>query len=59
MMRYGAWLTRESRRGRFHYLPLPTIVKKLIDRGFTAIEHRRSYAGQAYLLRCRKPGGEC
>jgi SAM-dependent methyltransferase len=55
MMRYGAWLTREARKGRFHYLPLPVIVSKLTTIGFAAIEHRRSFAGQAYLLRCRKP----
>src|SRR5262249_26315707 len=45
MMRYGFWLTREARRGRFHYLPLSTIVAKLAATGFVAIEHRRSYAG--------------
>jgi ubiquinone/menaquinone biosynthesis C-methylase UbiE len=55
MMRYGAWLTQEARRGRFHYLPLHTIVDKLTAIGFQAIEHRLSYAGQAYLIRCRKP----
>jgi ubiquinone/menaquinone biosynthesis C-methylase UbiE len=55
MMRYGFWLTREARRGRFHYLPLSTIVAKLAATGFVAIEHRRSYAGQAYIFRCRKP----
>jgi hypothetical protein len=51
---YGNWLTRESRCGRFHYLPLPTITAKLQKLGFTDIVHRISYAGQAYLLRCRK-----
>jgi SAM-dependent methyltransferase len=55
MWRYGSWLTREARRGRFHYLPLSDILQRLAAAGFIAPEHRVSYAGQAYLLRCRKP----
>ncbi|HZZ82149.1 MAG TPA: class I SAM-dependent methyltransferase [Gemmataceae bacterium] len=55
MWSYGNWLTRESRRGRFHYLPLESIVAKLQKTGFADIEHRLSYARQAYLIRCRKP----
>ena len=55
MWRYGPWLTREARRGRFHYLPLADIRAKLAAAGFLAPEHRTSYAGQAYLVRCRKP----
>lgn len=55
MLRYGTWLKREARRGRFHYLPVETIVAKLAAAGFTAVEHRLSYARQAYLLRCRRP----
>jgi ubiquinone/menaquinone biosynthesis C-methylase UbiE len=55
MWRYGAWLSREARRGRFHYLPLPTVVDKLLATGFTAVENRLTYAGIAYLVRCRKP----
>jgi ubiquinone/menaquinone biosynthesis C-methylase UbiE len=54
MLRYGAWLSREARRGRFHYLPLALILSKLRHIGFTGIEHRLSFAGQAYLFRCRK-----
>ncbi len=54
MWSYGSWLTRESRRGRFHYLPLETIVAKLAAVGLGQVEHRLSYAGQAYLVRCRK-----
>lgn len=53
--RYGGWLKREARRGRFHYLPLPKIVDKLAALGFVAVEHRLSFCGQAYLLRCQKP----
>jgi ubiquinone/menaquinone biosynthesis C-methylase UbiE len=56
MLRYGAWLKQEARSGRFHYLPADVIVEKLKAAGFTAVEHRLSYAGQAYVLRCRKPG---
>ncbi len=54
MWTYGNWLTRESRRGRFHYLPIETITEKLERLGFGAIEYRLSYAGQAYVIRCRK-----
>jgi SAM-dependent methyltransferase len=55
MWRYGAWLKREARSGRFHYLPLPTVTRKLMDAGFVDVEHRLSFAGQAYLIRCHKP----
>ncbi len=54
MWRYGSWLKREARRGRFHYLPLPTVADKLKAAGFSAVEHRLSFAEQAYLIRCRK-----
>lgn len=55
MWTYGNWLTRESQRGRFHYLPIEKIVGKLHAAGFVDVEHRTSFAGQAYLIRCRKP----
>jgi len=55
MLRYGAWLKREARRGRFHYLPAATIRAKLSAAGFVAIEHRLTFSGQAYLFRCRRP----
>ncbi len=55
MLRYGRWLKQEARRGRFHYLPVEVIVEKLQTAGFVAIEHRLSYAKQAYVLRCRRP----
>jgi hypothetical protein len=54
MWRYGSWLTREARRGRFHYLPLQTITGKLTATGFAAVETRLTYSGLAYLVRCRK-----
>lgn len=54
MMRYGKWLKQEARTGRFHYLPLATVIQKLRAAGFTDIEHRLSYAKQAFLIRCRK-----
>ncbi len=54
MLSYGRWLKREARRGRFHYLPLPTVREKLTTAGFANIEDRLSYARQAYLLRCHK-----
>jgi SAM-dependent methyltransferase len=54
MYRYGRWLTRESRRGRFHYLPIQAIIARLTNAGFVRVEHRLSYCDQAYLVRCRK-----
>jgi len=50
MMRYGRWLKREARRGRFHYLPLPEIVARLDRLGFEGLKCRLSYAGQAYVI---------
>lgn len=55
MMRYGRWLKEEARKGRFHYLPAETIVRKLQEAGFAGVEHRVSFAKQAYVVRCRKP----
>jgi SAM-dependent methyltransferase len=55
MLSYGGWLKREARRGRFHFLPLETILRKLSTLGFVAAEHKLSFAGQAYVIRCRKP----
>jgi SAM-dependent methyltransferase len=54
MWSYGSWLTRESRRGRFHYLPAQIILQKLLELGYLETEYRLSYGGQAYLVRCRK-----
>jgi len=56
MWKYGSWLTKEARRGRFHYLPAEDIASRLEMAGFTAIEHRLSYVKQAYVLRCQRPG---
>src|SRR5262249_23146777 len=33
MMRYGSWLKREARRGRFHYLPIEVLKAKLSATG--------------------------
>jgi ubiquinone/menaquinone biosynthesis C-methylase UbiE len=55
MMRYGRWLKREARTGRFHFLRDDIIRGKLLSAGFTDIEHRLTYAGQAYVFRCRRP----
>lgn len=54
MMRYGAWLTREARSGRFHYLPAETVTAKLKAAGFATVEHRLSYSDQAYIFRAVK-----
>lgn len=51
--RYGNWLKREARRGRFHYLPQGEIEAMLHRAGFGSVETKTSFAGQAYLFRCR------
>ena len=55
MLRYGAWLKREARRGRFHYLPASAVAYKLEKAGFVGVEHRVSFAGQADVFRCHRP----
>jgi ubiquinone/menaquinone biosynthesis C-methylase UbiE len=55
MMRYGSWLKQEAARGRFHYLPAEEIRTKLVAAGFERIEHRVSYARQAFLFRAYRP----
>lgn len=51
----GRWLTRESRRGRFHYLPADEIQRRLTKVGFGDFDCRLSYADQAYLFTARRP----
>jgi ubiquinone/menaquinone biosynthesis C-methylase UbiE len=55
MLRYGRWLKREARAGRFHYLPAETVTAKLSAAGFGRIDHRLSYCDQAYIFRAVKP----
>jgi ubiquinone/menaquinone biosynthesis C-methylase UbiE len=55
MQRYGSWLKREATRGRFHFLPLEGVLARVNAAGFAGVEHRTSYAGQAYLIRAHKP----
>ncbi len=55
MWGYGRWLKKQARLGRFHYLPLETVKEKLRRAGLGHIEHRLSFVGQAYVIRCRKP----
>jgi ubiquinone/menaquinone biosynthesis C-methylase UbiE len=55
MWRYGGWLKREARRGRFHYLPIGNVIARLEAAGFERIAHQLSYADQAYIIRCLKP----
>ncbi|MFO0878451.1 MAG: class I SAM-dependent methyltransferase [Gemmataceae bacterium] len=54
MSRYAAWLKREAVRGRFHYLPGEVVTAKLQEAGFSHIEHRLSFARQAYIFRAYK-----
>ncbi len=55
MMRYGVWLKQQARLGRFHYLPHQEITAKLQACGYVNVEHRLSYAKQAYVFRAIKP----
>jgi SAM-dependent methyltransferase len=55
MLRYGRWLKREARAGRFHYLPAAEVSRKLTAAGFVSIAHRLSYGDQAYIFRAIKP----
>ncbi|MBX9623664.1 MAG: class I SAM-dependent methyltransferase [Gemmataceae bacterium] len=55
MLKYGAWLKREARAGRFHYLPAAEVTAKLAAAGFAAVGHRLSYSGQAFVFRAVKP----
>lgn len=52
--RYGNWLKREARRGRFHYLPQDDLEAILGSIGYSMIEAKSSFAGQAFLFRCIK-----
>ncbi len=51
----GRWLSREARRGRFHYLPQGEIQRRLTALGFGDFDCRLSYADQAYLFSARRP----
>jgi SAM-dependent methyltransferase len=55
MWRYGGWLKKQARLGRFHYLPFEVVETKLREAGLDDVECRLSFAHQAYLVRCRKP----
>lgn len=55
MSRYAAWLKREAARGRFHYLEAPAVEAKLAEAGFGRVEHRLSFARQAFVFRAYKP----
>jgi ubiquinone/menaquinone biosynthesis C-methylase UbiE len=55
MWRYGGWLKKQARAGRFHYLPSDLVRRKLEQAGLAEVEVQLSFAGQAYVVRCRKP----
>ena len=54
MQLYGRWLKQEARKGRFHFYPLPELIKRLNCSGFEVKAHRISYAGQAYVVNAQK-----
>jgi ubiquinone/menaquinone biosynthesis C-methylase UbiE len=51
----GRWLTRQARRGRFHYLPANEIQLRLARVGFVDFDCRLAYTGQAYLFSASRP----
>jgi ubiquinone/menaquinone biosynthesis C-methylase UbiE len=51
MQRHGSWLKREARRGRFHFLPIHGIFERMAAAGFIGLDHKLSYAGQAFVVR--------
>lgn len=53
--RYGGWLKREARRGRFHYLPLELLRTKLRTAGFGDCDAALSFSNQAFLIAARRP----
>jgi ubiquinone/menaquinone biosynthesis C-methylase UbiE len=55
MLRYGRWLKREARVGRFHYLPAEDVTRRLTAAGFADITHRLSYRDQAFVFRAVNP----
>lgn len=57
MLKYGSWLKRQARTGRFHYLPAVAVEERLRAAGFERVGHRLSFSKQAYVLRCFKPSG--
>jgi SAM-dependent methyltransferase len=54
MLRHGAWLKREARRGRFHFLGEPLVRAALAQAGFVDVVSRSSYGGLAYVFRAHK-----
>lgn len=54
MQRHGAWLKREARRGRFHFVPLVSILQRLQAAGFENWSSKLSYADQAFVVRASK-----
>ena len=54
MLRHGVWLKHEARRGRFHFLPEPTVREALLRAGFVDVASRKSYGGLAYVFRAHK-----
>jgi len=54
MQRVGGWLKREARKGRFHFLPIEQLVALVESSGLRVVEHQRSYADQAFVMRAEK-----
>jgi ubiquinone/menaquinone biosynthesis C-methylase UbiE len=54
MAKVGRWLVKEARKGRFHYLTDVDIAQRLTRAGFVSVQHRMSFARQAYIFRAER-----
>lgn len=50
MLSFGRWLKSCARAGRYHYLPISQVVEHLQRAGFHNVQHKLTYANQAYLV---------
>lgn len=55
MVSQARFLVREAARGRYHYIDVKEIEPILKDCGFEEIRHKKSYAGLAWAIACRRP----
>ena len=55
LLRHGSRQKREARRGRYHFLPLTDLARRLHQAGFQRLRYRLSCAGQAYVVAASVP----
>jgi SAM-dependent methyltransferase len=59
MMRYGRWLHRQVRIGRFHYHSIDELAARLDRARFRVLRWRLSYAEQAYVVHAQAAEAGC